>query len=105
MDGIILTDKNFDKEVLKSNKPVLVDFWAPWCNPCLILAPTIEELAKEFKGKIKVGTLNVDENQEMANRFQIMSIPTLIIFKNGEIMTQMVGPQSKGTLVNRLNIL
>ena len=79
------TDQNFDQEVLKSDKPVLVDFWAPWCGPCQAMGPIIDELAKEFEGKAKVGKLNVDENSKIAQDFAVMSIPSLKIFKDGKI--------------------
>lgn len=92
---IILTDLNFENEVLQSKEPVLVDFWAPWCAPCRIIGPVVEELAKEYEGKLKVGKLNVDENGKTAAKFNIMSIPTLLIFKNGEIVKTMIGAQSK----------
>lgn len=90
-----LTDRNFEEEVLKSSQPVLVDFWAPWCGPCLIVSPVIEELAKEYQGKIKVGKLNVDENPQVASKYGIMSIPTIMIFKDGEIVRGMVGAAPK----------
>lgn len=88
---LILTDKNFDSEVLKSDLPVLVDFWAEWCGPCLMAGPVIEELAKEYKGKIKVGKLNVDENPKIAEKYGILSIPTVIIFKEGKEIKRQVG--------------
>lgn len=89
------TDQNFEDEVIKSNVPALVDFWAPWCAPCRIVSPIIEELAKEYEGKIKVGKSNVDENPNTASRFGIMSIPSILIFKNGEPVKTMIGAQSK----------
>ena len=89
------TDQNFEDEVIKSNTPVLVDFWAPWCAPCRIVSPIIEELAKEYEGKLKVGKVNVDENPDSASQFGIMSIPSILVFKNGEPITTMVGAQSK----------
>lgn len=88
---VILTDKNFEGEVLKSDLPVLVDFWAPWCGPCQTAGPVIEELAKEYEEKIKVGKLNVDENLKIAQKYGIMSIPTVIIFKNGDEVRRQVG--------------
>lgn len=96
------TDQNFEQEVLKSEKPVLVDFWAVWCGPCQMMGPIIEELAEEVKDKYKVGKLNVDENRETAAKFSIMSIPTLIIFKNGEAVKQLVGVQAKENLKEEL---
>ncbi len=97
-----LTDKNFEEEVLKSDKPVLVDFWAPWCGPCQMMGPIIEETAKEVKETAKVGKLNVDENPETAQKYGVMSIPTLIIFKKGENSKQLVGVQSKEVLLDEL---
>jgi len=85
------TDKNFKEEVLESNLPVLVDFWAEWCAPCKMLSPVLEEVAKEYVGKIKVGKINVDENQKIPTEYGIMSIPTLIFFKNGQVQEQIVG--------------
>ncbi len=97
-----LNDKNFEQEVLKSDQVTLVDFWAPWCGPCQMMGPIIEDLAKEVEGKYKVGKLNVDENPETAGKFGIMSIPTLIIFKEGKAQKQLVGIQSKETLLKEL---
>jgi thioredoxin 1 len=87
-------EANFDEEVLKSDQPVLVDFWAEWCMPCKMLAPTIDELATEFEGRAKVGKLDTDGNRELATKFQIMAIPTLILFKGGEAVMQFRGPTS-----------
>ena len=95
-------DQNFEAEVLKSDKPVLVDFWAPWCGPCRMVAPVIEELAEEVKDKFKVGKLNVDESPQTAQKYGIMSIPTLIIFKDGEVVKQMAGVQAKDFLKSEL---
>ena len=89
------TDQNFEDEVIKSDIPALVDFWAPWCAPCRIVSPIIEELAKEYEGKLKVGKVNVDEKKNRASRFGIMSIPSVLVFKNGEPIKTMVGAQSK----------
>lgn len=91
------TDANFETEVLKSDMPVLVDFWAPWCGPCRILGPVVEELATEVT-TIKIGKVNVDENPETARQFGIMSIPTIKIFKEGQIVKEFIGVQSKETL-------
>lgn len=99
MAEVTLTDKNFDDEVIKSTTPVLVDFWAVWCGPCQMQNPILEDVEKEFTGKIKVGKLNVDENPGIAGKYQVMSIPTLMLFKNGQIVKQMIGVQSKETLV------
>lgn len=95
MVDFTFTDKNFDQDVLKSKTPVLVDFWAPWCGPCRFVSPIVEELAKEYKGKLKVGKLNVDENQQTAGKYGIMSIPSVLIFKNGNPVKTMVGAQGK----------
>ena len=97
------TEENFEKEVLQSDKPVLVDFWAVWCGPCKMLTPTIEQLASEFEGKAKVGKVNVDENQSLAARYGIMSIPTVMIFKDGKVVEQFIGVQPKGVYVDALN--
>ena len=89
------TDTNFEQEVLKSEVPTLVDFWAVWCAPCRALAPTVEEIAANYDGKIKVGKLNVDENAEVSGNFQIRGIPTLLLFKNGMVKETLVGLQAK----------
>jgi len=105
MSDITITDANFDSEVLKNNKPVLVDFWAVWCTPCQMQGPIVEEVAKAMGSKAKVGKLNVDENPAMAQKFSVMSIPTLMIFKGGTVVKQFVGVQSKETLLSELNKL
>src|SRR5512147_1124890 len=99
------TDQNFEQEVLKSDKPVLVDFWAVWCGPCQMMGPIIDELAEEVKDKFKVGKLNVDENRETAARYSVMSIPTLIIFSSGKAVKQLVGVQAKESLKEELDKL
>ena len=99
MAEITLTKENFEKEVLKSDKPVLVDFWAVWCGPCQMLGPTIEGLAEEYEGKVKVGKVNVDEQPELARQYGIMSIPTLIYFKDGQVAEQTMGVQPKESIV------
>ena len=96
-------DNNFKEEVLNSDKPVLVDFWAAWCGPCKLLGPTIEELHKEMGDKVKIGKVNVDENQALAAAYGIMSIPTVIILKGGKIVEQFIGMQPKGVYVDALN--
>lgn len=90
-----LSDQNFEQEVLKSDKPVLVDFWATWCAPCRAIAPSVEAVAKEYADRAKVGKLNVDENFSVTGKFNIRSIPTLLLFKNGQIKEQVVGATSK----------
>ena len=97
---IKLSSENFEKEVLKSEKPVLVDFYADWCGPCNAMAPVIEELAKELEGKAKVGKINVDENSDIAVEYNVMSIPTLIIFKNGKEEKRLVGLRDKEELLS-----
>jgi thioredoxin 1 len=94
---------NFDAEVVKSDKPVLVDFWAPWCGPCKMIGPIIEELATEFEGKAKVGKVNVDDNQDLAGSFGIRGIPTVMLFKDGQVLNQFVGLKSKEELTTALN--
>ena len=86
-----MTDQSFDQEVLKAEMPVLVDFWAPWCGPCLMAGPVIEELAKKHEGKIKVGKLNVDENPKMSQKYGVMSIPTVTIFNGGKEVKRQIG--------------
>ena len=93
-----ITDAVFQEKVLKASKPVLVDFWAPWCGPCKIIGPIVEELAKEYEGKLDVYKLNVDENPDTAGTYSVMSIPTLLIFKNGQSVKTMVGAQAKENL-------
>ena len=103
MSDIMITDANFDVDVLKSDKPVLVDFWAVWCGPCQMQGPIVEEVAKAMEGKAVVGKVNVDENPQSAGKYGVMSIPTLIIFKGGQPVKQMVGVQSKEVLINTLS--
>ncbi|MCL4360544.1 thioredoxin [Patescibacteria group bacterium] len=105
MADITVTDQNFDTEVIQSGKPVLVDFWAAWCGPCRMQSPILEEVAKTLDGKATIGKLNVDDNPASAQRFGVMSIPTLMIFKNGTVVKQFIGVQSKDTLLGELNKL
>jgi thioredoxin 1 len=97
------TDRNFEAEVLNSDKPVLVDFWAEWCAPCRMMAPALEAIADDYAGRVKVGKLNVDENQTVTSRFQIRGIPTLLLFKKGEVQEQYVGATSKDVIVKMLD--
>jgi thioredoxin 1 len=99
---IEFTDQNFEQEVLKSDKPVLVDFWAPWCGPCQVMGPIVEELAKEMGDKIKIGKLDVEKNEAIAEKLGIMSIPTLKVFKGGKEVKEFIGLQSKETLKGEL---
>lgn len=101
-EPIIVTDETFENEVEKSSLPVLLDCWAPWCGPCRMLAPTIDQLADEKAGTIKVAKLNVDENPQTATKFGIMSIPTMLIFKDGEVADRLVGVQPKAAIEQRL---
>jgi thioredoxin 1 len=105
MADITITDGNFESEVLQSDKPVLVDFWAVWCGPCQVQGPIVEEVAQALGDKAKVGKFNVDENPNVAQQYGIMSIPTIMIFKNGTVVKQFIGVQSRETLLGELNKL
>ena len=97
-----LTDANFEEEILKAETPALVDFWAEWCAPCRMIAPVVEEVAKEYEGKLKVGKLNVDSQQQTAIKYAVRSIPTLLLFRNGEVAGQVVGVVPKAVLVEKV---
>lgn len=102
MKPIEVTDANFETEVIKSDKPVLIDFWAVWCGPCKMIAPTVEEIAKEYDGKLKVCKLDVDSNPQTAMKYGIRSIPTLLIVKGGQVVEQMVGAVPKRQMVDKV---
>ena len=97
-DVVTFTDENFQSEVLGSKEPVLVDFWAAWCGPCRNIAPLVDQLAAEYKGKLKVGKLDVDAHQNVPQKYNVLSIPTLLLFKNGQVADQVVGSVPKATL-------
>ena len=102
MKPITFTDDNFEAEVLKSDKPVLVDFWAVWCGPCKMIAPIVEELAGEYEGKAKIGKLDVDNNQESAIKYGVRSIPTVLIFKGGKVVDTIIGAVPKVQIKQKL---
>ena len=95
---IEITEKNFEQEVLKSDIPVLVDFWAVWCGPCRMVTPVVEEISEEYSGKVKVGKLNVDDNPSLASKYKVMSIPTLMLFKEGAVVDHIIGAQGKAQI-------
>ena len=103
MKPITITDDNFEIEVAKSDKPVLIDFWATWCGPCRMIAPIVEELAVEYEGRVKIGKVDVDENQQTAIKFGVRSIPTLLIFKDGKLKDTIIGAVPKSQIVTKLN--
>jgi thioredoxin 1 len=103
--AITIDEANFDDEVTKSAQPVLVDFWAEWCGPCKMIAPVLDEIAREKAGSVKVGKVNVDNNQSLSARYNIRAIPTLLLFKDGQLRDQIMGMTSKKELLNRLEAL
>lgn len=100
--SVEITDQNFEELVLKSDKPVLIDFWAAWCGPCVAIAPMIEELAQEYQGKVVIGKLDVDNNPVASNNFRVTSIPTMLVFKNGQVVDKQVGGVPKNVLKTKL---
>jgi len=104
MAELKITKENFENEVIKSDKPVLLDFWATWCGPCRMLAPVVEEIAKEYDGKIKVGKVNVDDEPELAGAFRVASIPTVVVLKDGKIVNQSIGYRPKEDIVKLLEV-
>ena len=104
MAEVILTDQNFESEVLKSDLPVLVEFWAPWCGPCKMLAPIVAEVAEKFEGKIKAGKLDVDKNPQTAQKYGVMGVPTMILFRDGKEAKRIVGLRNKESLIKELGL-
>ena len=102
MAELKITRENFEREVMNSDKPVLIDFWAPWCGPCRMLSPTISDIAEDFKDKVKVGKVNVDEEEELAAMFRVSSIPLLVVMKDGKVVNSAVGVRPTDQIVNML---
>ncbi len=100
-----INDRNFEQEVLKSDLPVVVDFWAPWCGPCRMVGPTVDKLSEEYEGRLKFCKLNVDENRDMAAKYQVMSIPLLLFFKDGQLVDQSLGAVPERTLRSKVEEL
>jgi len=105
MKTVTITDDNFENEVINSDLPVLIDFWAVWCGPCKIIAPVVEQLAEEYEGKLKVGKLDVDSNQQTSIKYGVRSIPTLLLFKNGEVKDTIIGAVPKQQIVQKINAI
>jgi thioredoxin 1 len=103
VETLTLTEHTFDEEIKGAAEPVLVDFWAEWCGPCKMIAPVLDEIAKENPGKVRIAKINIDENLELARRFEVMSIPTLILFKDGEPQVRIIGAKGKGQLLQELH--
>ncbi len=103
MKPTVITDANFEQEVLKSNLPVLIDFWAEWCAPCRMIAPMVEEIAKEYDGKLKVGKLDIDSNPQVSMKYGVRSIPTLLVFRDGRVVEQIIGAVPKHQLVDKIS--
>ena len=105
MNTVHLTDNQFEQEVLQSKQPVLVDFWAPWCGPCKAIASILDEISKEYNGKFKICKINIDENQAITTRFQVLSAPTLLFFKDGKVVNQLVGPRPASDIKKTMDSL
>lgn len=101
-NAVAVTDANFEEEVIKSSVPVLVDFWAAWCGPCKMIAPTVDQLASEYAGKLKVTKLDVDANMEISTRYSVLNIPTLLLFKDGHVVEKMVGALPKPAMLAKI---